>query len=137
MPLYTLWRTGSFGEKAFAVLHCTGGDLLIALATLTAGLLVSGDQEWPEKRFARVGAIAIVLGLAYTIFSEWRNVYVSAAWSYADSMPVIPILGVKIGLSPLLQWLIVPLLAFHFVKRRTLQGKEERNELSSGAGIYF
>ena len=29
LPLYTIWRTGTFGEKAFAVLHCTGGDLLI------------------------------------------------------------------------------------------------------------
>src|SRR3546814_11930886 len=30
MPLYTLWETGSPSEIAFAALHCTGGDILIA-----------------------------------------------------------------------------------------------------------
>ena len=33
-PLYTLWRTGLAGEIAFAVLHCTAGDVVIAGATL-------------------------------------------------------------------------------------------------------
>ncbi len=28
LPLYTIWRTGTPGEKAFAVVHCTGSDLL-------------------------------------------------------------------------------------------------------------
>ena len=31
VPLYTIWTEGSWGEIAFAVLHCTGGDLLIAM----------------------------------------------------------------------------------------------------------
>ena len=36
VPLYTLWVTGSCGEVAYAVLHCTGSDVLIAVATLAA-----------------------------------------------------------------------------------------------------
>jgi hypothetical protein len=38
LPLYTLWRTGTRDENLFAVVHCTMGDLLIALASLTIAL---------------------------------------------------------------------------------------------------
>jgi len=52
---------------------------------------------------------AIILGAGYTIFSEWLNVEIRRTWSYTASMPVVPFLGT--GLTPLLQWLIVPGLA--------------------------
>jgi hypothetical protein len=38
LPLYTIWTTGSMQEVAFAVVHCTLGDLLIAIGTLTFAL---------------------------------------------------------------------------------------------------
>lgn len=38
MPLYTLWRTGTPGEIVFAALHCAGGDVLIATASLVLAL---------------------------------------------------------------------------------------------------
>jgi hypothetical protein len=52
----------------------------------------------------------IALGLAYTIFSEWLNVSVVKSWTYSDLMPLIPPLGT--GLTPILQWIIVPLLTW-------------------------
>jgi hypothetical protein len=42
LPLYSTWRTGTLREQTFAVVHCTFGDLLIALA-----LVVAGDERWP------------------------------------------------------------------------------------------
>jgi len=42
MPLYTLWETGTAGEIVFAAIHCTGGDVLIALSAVVAALLVLG-----------------------------------------------------------------------------------------------
>ena len=53
---------------------------------------------------------AIVRGAAYTILSEWLNVPIRRSWSYTAAMPVLPWLGT--GLAPLLQWLVVPSLAF-------------------------
>ncbi|MCC6756120.1 MAG: hypothetical protein IT199_07100, partial [Solirubrobacterales bacterium] len=44
LPLYTIWLTGTAGELAFAVLHCTGGDLLIALSTMMLALLLFGGR---------------------------------------------------------------------------------------------
>jgi hypothetical protein len=115
LPLYTLWETGTAFELAFAALHCTGGDVLIALSTLMLALFLAGDDAWPARGYARVAALTILLGVAYTVFSEWLNIVVREAWAYRDLMPVIPILDA--GLSPVLQWLLVPLAAFWWAGR--------------------
>jgi hypothetical protein len=56
---------------------------------------------------------AIMLGAAYTVFSEWLNIDIRRSWSYTAAMPVFPLLGT--GLTPLLQWLVVPGLAFAII----------------------
>ena len=111
MPLYTIWRTGSGGEIAFAALHCTGGDLLIGLSALMIALLSVGNGAWPNERFRPVIALTIAIGVAYTLFSEWLNIVVRAAWAYSDLMPVIPVFGFQVGLSPLMQWIVIPTAA--------------------------
>src|SRR5258708_7300664 len=83
LPLYTIWSTGTAREQAFAVLHCTLGDLLIALGALTLELFIAGDESWPANRFWQVAALALVFGVAYTVFSEWRNVTLHSEWTYA------------------------------------------------------
>jgi hypothetical protein len=95
-------------EIAFALIHCSGGDILITTVTLAAVAALARYFSWtPVGR--RVVFTAIVLGAAYTIFSEWLNVQIRRGWSYTAAMPVLPFLGT--GLTPLLQWLIVPTLA--------------------------
>jgi hypothetical protein len=112
LPLYTIWTAGTLRERAFAVLHCTLGDLLIAVSTLTLAIILAGDHRWPQARYSLIASLTIVFGLAYTVFSEWLNVMVRAGWAYSDWMPIIPIAGLRIGLSPLLQWIVVPSAAF-------------------------
>lgn len=120
LPLYTIWTTGTVGEQAFAVIHCTGGDLLIALASLMGALVFTGTRDWPARGFQRVALLTTVFGIAYTAFSEWLNVSVRQSWAYSDWMPVIPIGPVRVGLSPLIQWIIVPAVAFCAVARGNL-----------------
>lgn len=119
LPLYTIWRTGTVREQAFAIAHCTGGDVLIALSALTLALITVGDESWPGGRFRRVAGLALIFGLGYTAFSEWLNIVVRAAWSYSDWMPIVSIAGLNIGLSPLLQWIVVPGAAFAVTRRVT------------------
>lgn len=120
MPLYTLWETGTRGEIVFAALHCTGGDILIALAALMAALFLFGNGRWPAQSYGRVAAATIAIGLTYTLFSEWLNIEIRAAWAYSDLMPVVPLLDA--GLSPVAQWTILPGLIFwwlgHTMKKR-------------------
>jgi hypothetical protein len=112
LPFYKIWKTGTFGEQAFAALHCTLGDVLIAASTLAISLVLVGDRHWPWRRSWPVISVTIFTGLAYTVFSEWLNVDVRASWTYSEWMPLVPVLGMNIGLSPLLQWVVVPAAAF-------------------------
>ncbi len=109
MPLYTLWENGTPREIAFAALHCTGGDVLIAASALLAALIVFGSSQWPEANYRLVGLATVLTGLGYTVFSEWLNIEVREAWAYSDLMPVIPVIGA--GLSPILQWIVLPIIA--------------------------
>jgi hypothetical protein len=115
LPLYTLWRTGTPREVAFAVIHCTGGDVLITTAAFAAAVALAWRFRWPAFGW-RMVFTAIVLGAGYTIFSEWLNVEIRHSWSYEAAMPVLPFIGT--GLTPLLQWLIVPGLALAVIGHR-------------------
>lgn len=109
LPLYTLWWNGADIQILKALLHCTAGDVLIAGTALTLAAAVGRFAGWPFFGL-RMKATAILIGLGYTIFSEWLNVDIRGSWAYTASMPVVPILGT--GVAPIMQWLIVPSIAF-------------------------
>src|SRR6266404_404152 len=70
LPLYTIWTDGTIRGNAVAVLHCTMGDVLTALAALTAAGVVAGHPGWPIRRWTPVAALTLALGVAYTVYSE-------------------------------------------------------------------
>jgi hypothetical protein len=117
MPLYTLWQTATPGEIAFAAIHCTIGDAMIGGFAMIAALMLVAPAGWPETGRIRVLATALAFGLAYTVFSEWLNVHVRESWAYSALMPRLPPLGT--GLSPVLQWLILPPAAYVAALRTT------------------
>lgn len=127
IPLYTIWREGTAGEIVFAVFHCTGGDALIATSTLVLALLFAG-AGWPEDRgaFRRVAALTIVFGVGYTIFSEWLNIVIRAAWAYTELMPVVPVIDT--GLTPLLQWIAIPTAGFWWAASAARAREEFRTD---------
>lgn len=106
MPLYTIGQTGTPGEIAFAAIHCTVGDTMIGGFSIVAALLLVAPTGWPGSGRGRVLATALVFGVGYTIFSEWLNVEARESWEYSELMPVLPPFGT--GLSPILQWLVIP-----------------------------
>jgi len=115
LPLYTIWKDGTSRSMALAVLHCTAGDVLLAFLVLVGALLLVGDPAWPSRRAGRVAALTLVAGLACTVLIEWLMVEVWPTWAYSDLMPLLPPLGT--GLSPVLQWLLVPSVALWTVHR--------------------
>lgn len=104
LPLYTIYHQAGLPEIAFAVAHCTAGDLLISAATYVVAAVGARNGGWPVERAGLGLAFAIPAGMIYTAFSEWLNVSVRGSWEYAPSMPQV----FGIGLSPLFQWLVVP-----------------------------
>ncbi|MDB5414459.1 MAG: hypothetical protein JWR10_2794 [Rubritepida sp.] len=125
LPLYTLWTVGTQGEIAFAILHCTGGDAMIATVALAVALLVTRSWNWPVQGWGRVTLAATLAGLGYTVFSEWLNVDLRQSWTYTNAMPRLPPLGT--GLAPFLQWLLLPPLAMLAARPTARRNRALRN----------
>lgn len=115
LPLYTLSQTGTTANIAWILIRCTIGDVLIALSSLVIVLIVFNQRTWPNQAYWRVAGAALVVGLGYTLFSEWYNARIVGLWAYSELMPVLP--AVNLGLSPLVQWVVVPLTGFWWAGR--------------------
>lgn len=114
MPLYSLWNEGTWREIVVFGLHCTGGDVLIGASSLLVALVMFATPGWPSNGYWRTVFIATLSGFLYTFWSEWYNVSIAGGWAYSDAMPIIPVLG--IGLSPLAQWLVIPIAGFSWAR---------------------
>jgi hypothetical protein len=128
LPFYAFAPTKRPADLVSAVLHCTAGDVGIALAAFGAAALAVRDFEWPRHRPWLGLAVALVVGLVWTVQSEWQNVYVRAAWAYAPYMPTVA----GIGLLPILQWLALPPLMLLAARHRMREGQTSRPPESSG-----
>lgn len=114
LPLYTLWYESPPATIAFAVVHCTVGDVLIATVSFFVAVVLSGANNWPQQHYGRVALMAGIFGVCYTVFSEWNNTVVTRTWAYSSWMPTLG----GIGLSPVLQWVLIPALAFWKLSRQ-------------------
>ncbi|MGH8701824.1 MAG: hypothetical protein ACREVR_11715 [Burkholderiales bacterium] len=122
LPLYTVWAEGSLPYLAYVVVHCTLGDLVIGVNALAFALVATRAGALDDWKFRKVGLLTVITGIGYTVLSEWLNTIARPSWEYSALMPVINLNGLKIGLSPLLQWLVIPpvalwLAGFRPVKR--------------------
>jgi hypothetical protein len=120
LPLYTLWGEASAGTIAFSVAHCTAGDIVIGAAALIMVLILGRERALTQWRWRRIAIWTALAGAAYTVLSEWSNTAILGSWAYSGLMPTLKVAGIDIGLSPLLQWLVLPPLALH------LGGKSRR-----------
>ena len=119
LPLYTLWEEATPAYIAFAVAHCTIGDILIGMVTLALSLVLmrSGSPEqWPR---ARIAVLTVIAAVSYTALSEWINTVALLSWEYSSLMPRLRLAEIELGLSPLAQWLVIPPLALRLALRLT------------------
>lgn len=121
--LYTIWTAADDASIAWALLHCSVGDVVIALAMFALAGIVLRRVDWPAWRPWTGCAIVVIGAMAFTAWSEWYNVYRAGSWGYTASMPMI----FGIGLSPLLQWLILPpvVVGIHRALGPVLFGRQE------------
>jgi hypothetical protein len=123
VSLYTIWLQADSLRIAQAVLHCSVGDALIALVTFALAGIVLWRTDWPASRPWTGGLIVVIGSVTFTGWSEWYNVYRGGTWGYTANMPMI----FGIGLSPLLQWVIVPpvIVVAHKVLMREFRAAAE------------
>ena len=95
--------------------------MIIAAVSLLVAYLAFGHRVHPLANLQSVLIAALVVGIGYTIYSEWLNTEVRKSWGYTELMPIMPWIGV--GLSPVLQWVIVPALAMLAAGLRVRNGR--------------
>jgi hypothetical protein len=117
LPLYTLWKEASPGYLAFAVIHCTAGDVLIGGGALAIALMLGREATFAQWHWRRILVVMLVLGPGYTMFSEWLNTTLFR-WSYSEEMPTLAFGEIRLGVTPLLQWLMIPPLALYLARRK-------------------
>ena len=119
LPLYTLWNEGSPAFVAFAVIHCTLGDIAIGTLALLVALIATRARTVDTWRWRLVALFLVIPAVGYTALSEWINTIARGSWAYSALMPVVNLGGFEIGLSPLFQWIVVPSAAFWWARRVT------------------
>jgi len=97
--------------------HCTLGDVLITLGSFWLVALIFRSRTWFLNPTKWSILLFVFSGVIFTVFSEIRNVSINKLWGYSELMPVIPY--IKVGIIPLIQWMIVP-VALIFIVRRQL-----------------
>ena len=105
-PLYTVWHEGDWSYILYGLVHCTLGDLLILVFVYWVISLLNRSRHWYRSNILFNGFLFTLLGLGYTIFSEFYNVSIKGNWGYTELMPIIPF--VEIGGMPFMQWLLIP-----------------------------
>lgn len=118
-PLYV----GLHHYNARVFWHCfiaSLGDGIMVLLIVTAGWLTLRPPDW----FVRPGlpdyVVMVIAGLVLAAVVEWVAVHILNRWDYTENMPKLP--GLNIGVVPVAQMLIVPLLVFRtvaFLRLRT------------------
>ncbi len=124
MPFYTLWLEGTLGRIVYSILHCTGGDILIALSSLMLAVVITGSSHWPEEKYKPVLFLTVVFGVVYCAYSEWLNVYIYRNWGYSEQMPLLSVGQWQIGLLPLLQWIVLPTTSLWLTRKLLINRKE-------------
>ncbi len=96
-------------------LRATFGDLVIALTAFWLAAVVGGGRYWFMDAGIRAGSTFFATGLLATVGLEYLNTEVTGRWAYDGIMPLLPIFGT--GLSPILQWVLVPLFVLFYLRR--------------------
>lgn len=114
--LYLGFNELSYQQGVNYCIQATFADTGIIVVSFWLVAWIGGGRNWP----LRSGIVQIVgftsVGSVTTIVLEILPSHVWDRWSYTKSMLVIPILDV--GVTPFLQWVLLPPLTIWFVRRQ-------------------
>ena len=96
----------------------TLGDMVIMLVAYSFVAYIARSRGWIAAATVGQRMMFVAAGLGITAVIEYLALHGLwfESWSYSPLMPVMP--GIGVGLSPLLQWIILPLLLVWSVSRQ-------------------
>ncbi len=118
VPLFDWMPMAPHWEAVKSCSRAAAGDAAIALMAYWAVALVVRNRAWvvapnasQTLAFAGCGVVTTALIERLALGGLWLQ-----DWSYSPLMPLVP--GLGIGLSPLIQWLVLPPLVIWLVRRQ-------------------
>ncbi len=123
IPLY---KGSSFTANhiAFCALGSLADVIMVLLLYLGFAFIFRKPFWIQDARWQKV-IILILIGAIGAILSEMRHLSLGS-WSYDDSMPIIPV--VKVGISPVLQFMILPLIIYRISFNYSLLMKRRKEK---------
>lgn len=120
VPLFEGMAQAGHWDAIRTCTRATLGDAVIMLTAYWAVALGTRsrrwvmDASWPRVvMFAGIGVLITIVIERLALAGSWLG-----GWKYAPSMPIVP--GLEVGLSPLLQWVVLPPLVLWFARRQIL-----------------
>lgn len=112
-PLYEGMLAMPRWKATWVCAQASAGDAVITLVAYAGVAAAVRSRDWIlEPRVRQINGY-LAIGLLVTVALEYLNVYALGRWSYHASMPRVA----GVGLAPLAQWLIVPLLILWTARR--------------------
>ena len=123
-PLYAGMADMPHAQVTRACLRATVGDAVIMLLAYGAVAVAARSRRWIVAASGWPLALFTVIGVSITAAIEWLATrgYWVGNWNYLPTMPLVP--GTGIGVAPLLQWVVLPLLTVWFVRRQLAHDPE-------------
>ena len=97
-------------------------DIIMALLIYFGFAWIYKDVLWIKNLSIKRIIFLILTGGAGAVLAEVWHLAIGA-WSYADAMPMIPI--VDVGLSPVLQFMILPILIYKLSFKMLLKNSNQ------------
>jgi hypothetical protein len=118
VPTYAGMAELPHWEAIKLCMSATFGDVGFALTAFWLASLAARRRDWILRPTRFPASIFVVVGIVLTVGFEHYYTNISLRWTYSDLMPLVP--PFSTGLSPLLQWLVVPLLVVWLTRRHLL-----------------
>lgn len=107
IPLY-VEGVYTWSHILFCLLASVADAIMVLLIYFGFGMIYKNALWIQNLNTSRIAFLVLAGGIG-AILAETRHLSIGT-WSYAESMPIIPI--VNVGLSPVLQFMILPLLIY-------------------------
>lgn len=119
-PLYAGMPQAPHLAGTIVCLKATLGDVMNALVAFWGtATLAHRKRGWLLHAQSRDWLVYLAIGILITIVLERLATGALERWAYAQAMPLVPGLGV--GVTPLVQWLVVPSMVV-WLARRHIRG---------------
>lgn len=125
VPTYSGMADMNHWDGTKLCLSATVGDVGFALTAFWVTSLAARRRDWISQAKSWQVVLFVAVGVALTVGFEFYYTEISKRWTYSELMPLVPPLGT--GLSPLVQWLLIPPVVLWFTRRQMSGSGSQRS----------